>query len=149
MPFGMFWVKCKQSNSHTSLTTLCSHFLLSNGNQAMTKSAHWWSWSCDLHWWSRGSSFSHKYLFQKASQRPTEFILSHKQVSGRNSDQEWLRMINAFILCDLLWKVQESHAANRERSFNIVLLNTYMYNCVVIDNIITLIFITNTGINRE
>ncbi len=24
---GMYWVKCKQSNSHTSLTTLCSHFL--------------------------------------------------------------------------------------------------------------------------
>ncbi len=26
---------------------LCSHFRLSCGNQAMTKSAHWWSWSCD------------------------------------------------------------------------------------------------------
>ncbi len=26
---GMYWAKCKQSNFHTSLTTLCSHFLLS------------------------------------------------------------------------------------------------------------------------
>ncbi len=26
-------------------------------------------------------------------------------------------MTNAFILCDLVWKVQESHAANREGRF--------------------------------
>ncbi len=32
---------------------------------------------------------------------------------------EWLRMTNAFILCDILWKVQKSHAANREGSFNV------------------------------
>ncbi len=44
----------------------------------------------------------------------------YKQVSGRNSDHEWLRMTNAFILCDLVWKVKKikSHAANREGSFN-------------------------------
>ncbi len=45
---GIYRVKCKQSNSNTSLTTLCSHFHLSYSNQAMTKSAHWWSWSSDL-----------------------------------------------------------------------------------------------------
>ncbi len=28
-------------------------------------------------------------------------------------------MTKAFILCDLLWKVQKSHAANREGSFNV------------------------------
>ncbi len=60
---GMYCVKCKQSNSHTSLTTLRSHFLLSYGNQAMTKSAHWWSWSCDLHGLSGGGgSFSHENI---------------------------------------------------------------------------------------
>ncbi len=42
----------------------------------------------------------------------------YKQVSGRNGDHEWLRMTNAFILCDFIWKVQKSHAANREGSFN-------------------------------
>ncbi len=31
------------------------------------------------------------------------------------NDLEW--PINAFILCDLMWKVQKSHAANREGSF--------------------------------
>ncbi len=38
---------------------------------------------------------------------------------GRNGDHEWLRMTNAFILCDLGWKVQKSHAANRECSFKV------------------------------
>ncbi len=89
-PIGMYWVKCKQSKSHTSLTTLSSHFLLSYGNQAMTKSAH-------------KSSF-----------------FPYKQLSGRNGDHEWLRMTKAFILCDLLWKVQKSRAANREGSFNLL-----------------------------
>ncbi len=41
----------------------------------------------------------------------------YKQVSGRNGDHGWLRMTNAFILCDLVWKVQKSHAVNREGSF--------------------------------
>ncbi len=41
----------------------------------------------------------------------------YKQVSGRNGDHEWLKITNAFILCDLLWKVQKTHAANREGSF--------------------------------
>ncbi len=52
MPCGfieMYWAKCKQLNSHTSLTTLCSCFPLPKGNQVMTKSDHWWSWSSDLH----------------------------------------------------------------------------------------------------
>ncbi len=41
-----YWIvlsKCKQSNYHTSLTTLCSRFLLS------LRYAQCWWWSCDLH----------------------------------------------------------------------------------------------------
>ncbi len=30
-------------------------------------------------------------------------------------------MTNAFILCDLIWKVQKSDAANREGSFNVIM----------------------------
>ncbi len=45
-------------------------------------------------------------------------IFPYKQVTVRNGDHEWFRMTNVFILCDLLWKVQKSHAANREGSFN-------------------------------
>ncbi len=41
-------------------------------------------------------------------------------ISGTNGVHEWLRMTNAFILCDLVGKVQKSHAANRECNLNIV-----------------------------
>ncbi len=41
----------------------------------------------------------------------------YKQVSGRNGDHEWLRMTNAFIWCDLVWKVKKCYVANREGSF--------------------------------
>ncbi len=46
-------------------------------------------------------------------------FVPYKQVSGRNGDHECLRMTNAFILCDLVWKVQKRHAVNRERSFKL------------------------------
>ncbi len=54
-----------------------------------------------------GHTETHKSLF-----------FSYKQVSGRNGDHEWLRMTNAFILCDLVWKVQKGYATNRKGSFN-------------------------------
>ncbi len=41
----------------------------------------------------------------------------YKQVNGKNGYHEWLRITNDFILCDLLWNVHKSHAANREGSF--------------------------------
>ncbi len=41
----------------------------------------------------------------------------HKEVSSENGDHQWLRTTNAFILCDLLWKIQKDHAVNREGSF--------------------------------
>ncbi len=45
------------------------------------------------------------------------WLFPFKQVSRRKCDHEWLRMTNAFILYDLLWKIQKSQAANRECSF--------------------------------
>ncbi len=67
----------------------------------MTKSAHLWSRSCDMH------GFLTKIL-QKAAYRPIKVhFFPYKQVSGRNDDHEWLRMTNVFILCDLLWKVMQ------------------------------------------
>ncbi len=82
---------------------LCSHFLLSYGNQAMTCMGNMGGFfSCENT--PEGRTETHKR--------------SYKEVRGRNGDHEWLRMTNAFILCDLLWKFQKGHAANRERSFN-------------------------------
>ncbi len=37
-----------------------------------------------------------------------------------------LKMTNAFILCDLVWKVQKSHAANTEGSFKSTILHCYL-----------------------
>ncbi len=41
-----------------------------------------------------------------AAQSPIKkSFFPYKQVSGGNGDRKWLRMSNAFILCDILWKV--------------------------------------------
>ncbi len=60
-------------------------------------------------------------IYSRRSHRDLQkfIFFPYKQVSGRNGDHEWLRMTNAFILCDLLWKVQKGHVANREGSFKL------------------------------
>ncbi len=55
----------------------------------------------------------------KPKSHPQKLFFPYKQISGRNVDNEWLRMTNAFILCDLVWKVKKSHAANREAIFKL------------------------------
>ncbi len=52
----------------------------------------------------------------------------YKQVGGTNGDHEWLRMTNAFILCDLVWKFQKRHAVNRIGIFKLILSDTKAYN---------------------
>ncbi len=64
-------------------------------------------------------------------------FFSYKQIIGRNGDHEWLRMTNAFILCDLVWNVEKRCAANREGSFKPVKDDDLRhiklhYTCVVI-----------------
>ncbi len=45
-------------------------------------------------------------------------------------------MTNVFILCDLVWKVQKSHAANREGSFKVdVPLQGAPMNVYIVDNL--------------
>ncbi len=70
----------------------------------MTKSAHWWSlvmWFALVIW----EVFSRENT-QEDRTETYKCVFSYKQVSERNGDHEWLRMTNAFILCDQLWKVQ-------------------------------------------
>ncbi len=95
---GMYWVKCKQSNSNTSQITLCLHFLLSCGNQAMTKSAHWCSHGQVI---CMGSLFLRNPPEGRTETHKSSFC-PYKQVSGRHGDHELFRMTNAFILCDLV-----------------------------------------------
>ncbi len=65
------------------------------------------------------SLFSRKYS-RRPHRDPQKFFFPYKHVIGRNSDHEWLRMANALILCDLVWKVKKSHAANREGRFTVI-----------------------------
>ncbi len=66
-----------------------------------------------------GGVCAHEKTLEGLTGTHTSSFFRHKQVSGRNGDNKWLRMTNVFILCDLLWKVQKNHAANIEGSFNI------------------------------
>ncbi len=70
--------------------------------------------------WQSGVIF-----FNTPEETHKSICFPYKQVSGINGYHEWLRMTNAFILCDLLWTGQKSHAANREGSFKVV---NFMYS---------------------
>ncbi len=73
-------------------------------------------WAPMLKRWAVGSFYLAKIL-QKISQRPPKVNFFHKNKSEEKWWSWWLRMTNAFILCNLLWKVQKNLAANRECSF--------------------------------
>ncbi len=64
-----------------------------------------------------GGVFSQENTPEGRTETHKSSFFPYEQVSGRNGDHEWLRMTSASILCDLVWKVQKSHAANREGSF--------------------------------
>ncbi len=63
--------------------------------------------------------YSHENTPEGRTETHKSSFFAYKQVSRRNGDHEWLRMTNALILCDLVWKVQTSHAANIEGSFKV------------------------------
>ncbi len=79
------------------------------GQTINNQNLHWWSWS-----WG---SFFLRNTLECLTEIHKSSLFPYKQVSRRNCDHERLRMTNIFMLCDLLWKVQKNHAANREGSF--------------------------------
>ncbi len=95
-----------------------------------------------------GRVFSIKYSI-RSHRDPQKFIFF---INGRNGDHEWLRMANTLILCDLVWKVQKSHAVNREGSFNILMPSSISgwhasdrCHCGTLSCAYTLIILTNVG----
>ncbi len=66
-----------------------------------------------------------KFFSRKYSRRAYRFYFFIKQISRRNGDHDDLEFTNAFILCNLLWKVQKNLAANKEGSFNDTDTNTF------------------------
>ncbi len=71
-----------------------------------------------------GGVFSQENTPEGCTETHKSSFFPYKQVSGRNGDREWLRMTNAFILCDLVWTVQKCDAANREGSFKVEMEET-------------------------
>ncbi len=95
------WHVLSKMQTNTSLTTLCSYFLLSYGNQAMTKTA------TDGHghvicMGNLGGVLSHENTPEGCTETYKSSFFLYKQVSGSNGDHESIRMTNAFILCDLV-----------------------------------------------
>ncbi len=78
-----------------------------------------------------GGVFSQENTPERHTKTHKSSFFPYKQASGRNGDPESLRMNNAFILCDLLWKVQKSHAVNREGSFNYTIWPALSYSCLL------------------
>ncbi len=75
--------------------------------------------------WAVGSFFSWKYS-RRAHRDPQKFI---KTIKWEKWWSWWLRMTNVFILCNVLWKVQKSLAANREGSFKYPILQQQLWQC--------------------
>ncbi len=71
-----------------------------------------------LNQWAMGSFFSRKYS-RRAHRDPQKFIFFITTSKWEKWWSRWLRMTNAFILCNLLWKVQKCPAGNREGSFKL------------------------------
>ncbi len=59
-----------------------------------------------------------------AAHRPTKTSKQEKWWSWMN----YIRMANAFILCDLLWKSQRRHATNKGGSFKASFINAVVYS---------------------
>ncbi len=71
-----------------------------------------------------GGVFSQENTPECHTDTHKNIFFPYKQVSERNSNHEWIRMTSVFILCDLLWNVQKSHAEKREGSFNVSMLRS-------------------------
>ncbi len=73
-----------------------------------------------------GSFFSCKYS-RRAHRDPQQFFFFIKTNKWETWWSWWLTMTNAFILCNLLGKVQKSLAANREGCFKHGLICQHMW----------------------
>ncbi len=88
--------------------------------------AHISIWAPMLKWWAVGSLFSQQYS-RRAHKDPQKFYFFIKTSKWEKWWSGWHRITNAFILCNLLWKVQKSFAANREGIFKELCINIIFY----------------------
>ncbi len=117
---GMYWVKCKQTQVQQRYVHILFCLTVIRPWQKLATGGH----GHVICMGNLRGAFSHENTPEGHTTTHTNSLFPYKQVNGRNSDHEWLRMTNAFILYDLVWKVQKHHATNREGSFNSRRLNT-------------------------
>ncbi len=97
-------------------TSLLSYFIILDKNKFLISNE--FSRNCQCRWPVPGvSSFLAKKL-QNGTQDPTNVHFLYI-----NKCEKWwswmtLRITNAFILCDLFWKILKNHRTNTEGSFN-------------------------------
>ncbi len=111
---GMYWVKCKQTQVKQLYVHIFFCLMVIRPWLNLPTSGH----GHVICMGNLGGVFSQENTPVGHTETHKSSSFPFKQVSGRNGDHEWLRMTNAFILWDLLWKAQQNHAANREGSFN-------------------------------
>ncbi len=68
-------------------------------------------------------AFSHENTPEELTGTHTSSFFFIKTSNWEKWWSWWLRMTNAFILCNLLWKVKKRLAVNREGSFNCIASN--------------------------
>ncbi len=73
----------------------------------------WFAWVIWEEFFSQDNTLEGHTEVHKSSFFP------YKHASGRNGDHEWLRMTNAFILCDLVWKFKKVMQRTEKVALNI------------------------------
>ncbi len=89
-------------------------------------------WTPILKQWAVQSFFLWKYSEELTATHKSSFFFFTKTSKWQKCWSLWLRMTNAFILCNLLWKVQKRLAGNREGSFNGMINWDYIALTVII-----------------
>ncbi len=98
-------------------TSLLSYFIILGKNNFVNVSHHCMSLNVRKSLW--GEFFSHENTPEGSTSPHKGPFSLYKQINVRNGDHEWLRTTNAFILCDLFWKVRKDHTTKRERGFKL------------------------------
>ncbi len=110
---GMYWVKCKQTQVWQCYVHIFFCLMVIRPWLNLPTGSH----DHVICIGNLGGVFAQENTPEGHKETHKCSFFPYKQVGGKNGDHEWLTMTNAFILCDLVWKDQKSHAVNSEGSF--------------------------------
>ncbi len=116
---GMYWVKCKQTQvlQHYVHIFFCLMVIRPWQNLRIGGYGH------VICMGNLGGVFSQENTPEGHTETYKNSFFPYKQIRWRNGDHEWHRMTNAFILCDLVWKV-------KQQKENVALINNSTFHVV-------------------